>query len=192
MDTQPLAVVVGLDPSPPGRAALEFAVGVAQRRRVPLRLVRTFEASHPAILAPQESPAEASDAPFDTAMRFLDETVRLLRVTHPDVDVWTRLESGSAARVLVDESRGADLVVLGSRGPGGCTELPVGSTTLRVASLSHCPVIAVPAAADDGAPRQGVVVAVDGSELSVVHDPVLVDATPGPLALAAQAWPGKC
>lgn len=165
---QPRAVVVGLDPAPSGRAALQFAVGVAQRRRVPLRLVSTFETSHHALLAAQESPLDAPDAAFDTAMRLVDETVQVMRVIHPDLEVWTRLESGSAARVLLEESCDADLIVLGSRGSGGITELLVGSTTLRVASRSHCPVIAVPSAADDGAVRHGVVVGVDGSELSEI------------------------
>jgi nucleotide-binding universal stress UspA family protein len=69
--------------------------------------------------------------------------------------------------VLLEESRDADLIVLGSRGSGGFAELVVGSTTMHVASLSHCPVIAVPdPVAAHAAVRHGVVVGVDGSDLS--------------------------
>jgi nucleotide-binding universal stress UspA family protein len=164
--TQPPAVVVGLDPSPSGRAALQFAVDVARRRRIPLRLVCTFETSHHAVHSSACTPTDAEDVALNAAMRLIDETVGAIRVAHPDVAVWSRLESGSAARVLVEESHDADLVVLGSRGSGGFTELVVGSTTMHVASLSHCPVIAVPDPAAQAAVRRGVVVGVDGSELS--------------------------
>jgi hypothetical protein len=63
MVTRPLAVVVGLDPSPSAQAALQFGVGVgvAQRRRPPLRLVCTFEGTQHAV---HPSPGSPLDAPL--------------------------------------------------------------------------------------------------------------------------------
>lgn len=59
MVTRPLAVVVGLDPSPSVQAALQFGVGVAQRRRPPLRLVCTFEGTQHAVHPSPGSPLDA-------------------------------------------------------------------------------------------------------------------------------------
>lgn len=49
-------------------------------------------------------------------------------------------ERGTAGFALVEASREADLVVLGSRGRGGFIGLLLGSTSLEVAAHSHSPV----------------------------------------------------
>lgn len=49
-------------------------------------------------------------------------------------------ERGTAGFALVEASREADLVVLGSRGRGGFMGLILGSTSLEVAAHSHAPV----------------------------------------------------
>ena len=50
---------------------------------------------------------------------------------------------GTPGFAMIEESRDADLVVLGSRGHGGFSELLLGSTTSEVAAHSHCPVAVV-------------------------------------------------
>jgi nucleotide-binding universal stress UspA family protein len=50
---------------------------------------------------------------------------------------------GTPGFAIIEESRDADLVVLGSRGHGGFSELLLGSTTAEVASHSHSPVAVV-------------------------------------------------
>ena len=51
--------------------------------------------------------------------------------------------AGTGAFALIEASRDADLVVMGTRGRAGLVELIVGSTTLEVLAHAHCPVAVV-------------------------------------------------
>lgn len=55
------------------------------------------------------------------------------------------VKSGRPSRVIVDfaEEKGADLIVLGSRGMHSKDGMLLGSVAHRVASLAHCPVLVV-------------------------------------------------
>jgi nucleotide-binding universal stress UspA family protein len=48
-----------------------------------------------------------------------------------------------AVRALVDDSRGTQLVVVGSRGRGNASGLLLGSVSHGVLHVSHCPVAIV-------------------------------------------------
>lgn len=160
------AVVVGVDWSDAGRAAVEVAADLARAEHRPLRLVHVLE---PSLYPVRRVVGRATDIELvlrKSAERLLDEAVEVLQVARPDVSVATRLAHGSAVEVLVEESRTGGLVVLGSRGAGLLADLLVGSTTLHVVSLAACPVVAVPAPADLPVERHGIVVGVDGSEVS--------------------------
>jgi nucleotide-binding universal stress UspA family protein len=51
--------------------------------------------------------------------------------------------AGTGAFALIEASREADLVVIGTRGRSGLVELILGSTTLEVLAHAHCPVAVV-------------------------------------------------
>jgi nucleotide-binding universal stress UspA family protein len=51
--------------------------------------------------------------------------------------------AGTGAFALIEASREADLLVIGTRGRSGLIELIVGSTTLEVLAHAHCPVAVV-------------------------------------------------
>ena len=51
--------------------------------------------------------------------------------------------AGTGAFALIEASREADLVVIGTRGRPGFVELILGSTTLEVLAHAHCPVAVV-------------------------------------------------
>ena len=51
--------------------------------------------------------------------------------------------AGTGAFALIEASRDADLIVIGTRGRSGLVELVVGSTTLEVLAHAHCPVAVV-------------------------------------------------
>ena len=51
--------------------------------------------------------------------------------------------AGTGAFALIEASREADLVVIGTRGRRGFVELLAGSTSLDVLSHAHCPVAVI-------------------------------------------------
>ena len=53
------------------------------------------------------------------------------------------ITSRNAAFDLIEASREADLVVVGTRGRRGLVELILGSTSLEVTAHAHCPVAVV-------------------------------------------------
>jgi nucleotide-binding universal stress UspA family protein len=159
-------VVVGLDGSDAGRAAVEYATDLACRAHLPLRLVHALA---PATWAVRPGVGWNSDIEAimrRSAQHLIDNTVEVLAAVYPDLLVTSLLTVGDPIDVLLEQSRTAHTTVLGSRGAGGFADLVVGSTTLHVAAHASCPVIAVPDPPDHDAPRHGVVVGVDGSELS--------------------------
>lgn len=160
------SVVVGVDWTDAGRAAVEVAAELAGARHLPLRVVHVLE---PPLYAVRPVVGRVEDVELmlrKAAQRLIDETTEVLHLARPDLPVTTSLAHGSAVDVLVAESRTAELLVLGSRGAGPFADLLVGSTTLHVSSLAACPVVAVPTSADIEPERHGVVVGVDGSPVS--------------------------
>lgn len=61
----------------------------------------------------------------------------------PDLDVRVAALNGTPEFALIEASREADLVVVGSRGRGGFSGLLLGSTSIDLASHAHCPVAIV-------------------------------------------------
>jgi len=159
-------VVVGLDRSEQGWAALELAADLAARRRLPLTLIHAFEPSQYLVRPAQDLVPDAHGVLHNAAERLAADAVDAVRAFHPGLVVQSRVEPGSAVGLLLDASEHASLLVLGSRGTGGFTELLLGSTTLHLAAHASCPVIAVPAPGEQARERHGVVVGVDGSARS--------------------------
>jgi nucleotide-binding universal stress UspA family protein len=163
-------VVAGIDGSAQSRTAAAFAAWEATRDNRTLRLVCGFE--QPLTAGQVMLPPDVVREPMDSADTVLREIAGGLQRDHPGLRVETQVTVGNPATVLVDESREAALVVLGSRGLGGFTGLLVGSVSTQVATHAHAPVMVVRDAPRDDphappAPGVGpVVVGVDGSSRS--------------------------
>lgn len=141
-------VVVGIDGSPSSVAAAQYAADWAVRCGHELHLVH----------------GSVSDHPDDDT---LAHVAAALTDRHPDLTVVCRraVDGGSAA--LVEESRSAELTVVGSRGAGTLATATLGTTATIVATHAHGPVVVVrPPAALPG-PDAAVLVGVDGSDHSV-------------------------
>jgi nucleotide-binding universal stress UspA family protein len=77
------------------------------------------------------------------AQNGLDETITEVFGDMPDVPLVSRVERGHAAAVLVEASRGADLLVVGSRGRGAFAGMVLGSVSRHCAENADCPVLIV-------------------------------------------------
>jgi nucleotide-binding universal stress UspA family protein len=120
-------VVVGVDGSPASTLALERAAGEAARRGLPLTVVH------------------AAEADTSRAEEMLAQTAGAARAAHPDLTVETRvLPHTDAAAGLVDASKDAAMVVVGSRGRGGFAGLLLGSVSQTLVHHSQCPVLVIP------------------------------------------------
>ena len=65
------------------------------------------------------------------------------RILVPGIDVETKLVHSHPAQALIDESDGAELIVVGSRGRGGFTGMLLGSVSQAVLHHAACPVAVV-------------------------------------------------
>jgi nucleotide-binding universal stress UspA family protein len=103
-------------------------------------------------------PADYADQLLLRGEELVQEAVRHARRTSPGLTVGGTVQTGSAAQVLVESSRSALLVVVGSRGLGGFTGLMVGSTAVELAAHAACPVVVARLGPTDELPRSGPVV----------------------------------
>ena len=138
-------IVVGVDHSPDANAALVFAEDEARLRGATLRVVHAwqygyigytgFESGMPALGGDIKKMQAAAEAALQASVS--------QAMGKSDVEIEQRVVQGAPAAVLVEESRDADLLVVGSRGHGGFTQLLLGSVSQQCAHLSECPVVIV-------------------------------------------------
>jgi nucleotide-binding universal stress UspA family protein len=138
-------VIVGVDGSGHSQRALEWAMKEAAVRHVPLTVLTV----HPSIVGyfggvvttPQD--VEQTERVQVTVRTEADKVLTALEGPHPE-SVKIRAVHGFPVEELINASKEADLVVLGSRGVGGFTRMMLGSTAGQVVQHAHCPVTIVP------------------------------------------------
>lgn len=151
-------IVVGTDGSAHARKAVAFALYEAQLRGVGVRAVCAYDftpdrySAYGWMTVPNPA-SELFTQMRDTALADVDRTVEELRreVGGPYVEVEVVAEQGRPAEVLLEASKNAGLLVVGSRGSGLWGRLTLGSTSTEVVHHAHIPVMVVPAApAEEG------------------------------------------
>ena len=139
-------ITVGIDGSAHSTRALEWAIKEAAVRHAPLTVltVHTVPMSgwtgNP-ITLPQD--AEDQEKAQRAAEEMTLKATSQLGAAKPS-SVTVRAISGFPAQELIEASRTADLMVVGSRGAGGFTRLMIGSVSSQVVHHAHCPVVVVP------------------------------------------------
>jgi nucleotide-binding universal stress UspA family protein len=141
-------VVVGVDGSEGGAAAIGFAFAEASIRGVELRAVHAWNS-----LAPGTGFDPIPVVPEDGAeRRLLAEALEPWQDRYPEVKVNEQADRGHPVDVLRNASAGASLVVVGSRGRGGMAGLLLGSVSHAVLHHADGPVAIVPEGWDPLAP----------------------------------------
>jgi nucleotide-binding universal stress UspA family protein len=145
-------VVVGVDGSDPARAALEFAAAEAALRQARLRVVCAWEVP-PAVYASGYAPGLDESAWDDLragAENVARQAAEIAQKLQPGIECDAHAAAGQPAELLIDESRRADLVVVGNRGRGGFASLLLGSVSQQVVHHAACPVTVVPGSRPGG------------------------------------------
>lgn len=138
-------IVVGIDGSPASKAALEWALDEARLRGATLEIVHAWQ--YPVMAM---SPFGAAPVPVISAEDLEQAAEGVARDTVAEVvgnqdvvQVRTAVTSGHPAAVLLAASKGADLLVVGSRGHGGFTGMLLGSVSNHLVHHATCPVVII-------------------------------------------------
>jgi nucleotide-binding universal stress UspA family protein len=132
-------VVVGVDGSPPSKLALQWAEFLATTMQASIEAVSAWHI--PAALIPAAGLPDV-DLQSVTAQTLHDTVVGALGDT-PAVPVHELVGHGDAAQVLLQASKDAQMLVVGSRGHGGFTGLLLGSVSAACTQHAQCPVLVV-------------------------------------------------
>jgi nucleotide-binding universal stress UspA family protein len=124
-------VVVGVDGSAAGRAALEVAFAYADNHRLPIAAVHVSESGRADLLATEVAP---------WAEKF------------PDVPVRWAVATGSVSEQLIESAVGARLLVVGDKRRGVIGRARTGDVPLTVATEAPIPVAVVPLDQLEGEP----------------------------------------
>ena len=137
-------VIVGVDGSENSVAALRWAAAYAKLTGSTLHAITTWE--FPAL--PDTSGMVTMPGPdllIDSARATLEEAIEQAQISN-DVDVVREVAEGHPARVLIDRSVDAALLVVGRRGHSGIVGVFTGSVATSCANHAQVPVVIVPVA----------------------------------------------
>ena len=143
-------IVVGVDGSECARAALEFALAEAARRDAELDAVSVV----PTL---EHWPVGFGMAAYSAAMPTLEQ---IISEVQRELEAWrlvvaeqgksaagiaVRVQTlpGAPAAVLVEQTQGADLLVVGHRGRGGFASALLGSVSMHCLLHAPCPITIV-------------------------------------------------
>jgi nucleotide-binding universal stress UspA family protein len=188
-------VLVGVDGSAAGNAAVAWAAREAALHGRSLTLVHVVV---PVVPTASVSPEFAFPADFfawqeSNAKRVIDEA----RAVVDDASAESRPASvesivlhGGAVATLVDLSKDAEMIVVGSRGLGAFSRVLLGSVSTGLAHHAHCPVAVIHEDAPTVQPDAPVLVGIDGSPASIRATEIAFDEASrrGVDVVALHAW----
>jgi nucleotide-binding universal stress UspA family protein len=172
-------VLVGVDGSPSAKVAVDWAAREAALRGVELTVVTVCPPATTYLLPDVPVPRDLEVYQQQQYRNALDAAAQLAEEVAGDVRIRTELLDGPTVPMMVDLTREADLVVVGSRGLGAVSRVLLGSVSAALLRRSHCPV-AVIHDRDPQVPAPAatapVVVGIDGSAASESATAIAFDA----------------
>ncbi|HXY66632.1 MAG TPA: universal stress protein [Mycobacterium sp.] len=142
-----LPIVVGIDGSNAAINAARWAIDEAIGRAVPLRLVEVLRA---------DEASSASGEDDHLAMQYAETALHTahaaIRAGGRPVNVDTAIRRGDVDLILIEESRRAAMICVGSVGIGHAASRLLGSSAVALAKHAHCPVAII---RSDGEPSHG-------------------------------------
>lgn len=167
-------IAVGVDGSERSLDAVGWAAREAERRGVSLLIAHAFIwplLNTPATFAGL-GPVEGLR---DHAKSLVADAVDAAKKAAPNVEVTTRIETAFPVWLLVEVSRTASLVVIGSRGLGPLGGLLAGATALDLSAHAYCPVVITHGLNRELSEEAPVLVGVDGSRESTAATGAALD-----------------
>jgi nucleotide-binding universal stress UspA family protein len=150
-ESQPPAVVVGVDGSASSNEALRWAVTEARLRKAPLRALHAWIYLHalvpplvgypytreiePAVLDAAAAGQQGAEANLDQALATVGDL--------DDIEITRLIVQDSPAQALIGAVFAQDLLVVGSRGHGGFAGLLLGSVSQQCTQHAPCPAVIV-------------------------------------------------
>jgi nucleotide-binding universal stress UspA family protein len=138
-------IVVGVDGSDGGAAALEYAAGEAAFRGARLRIVSAWQVPLVVYGSGFAPPLDGAtlDGLRERARQVADDALEGVKRLQPSLEADALEVQGQPADVLLEEGAGATLIVVGRRGLGGFRSLLLGSVSQQVVQHATCPVVVV-------------------------------------------------
>jgi nucleotide-binding universal stress UspA family protein len=159
-------IVVGVDDSIASRPALEWAAREAALRDEPLVIL--YAAALPIAAWPvAPMPTGFMEWQAEVGRDILHRAGQTVQeFTHEAVPVTTEFAVATPTSALVEASRDASMVVVGSRGQGALARTVLGSVSTGLIHRAHCPVVVVHDEEPAPKPDAAVVLGFDGSPAS--------------------------
>lgn len=190
-------IIVGIDGSTQSDAAIRWAAAESEMHHVPLMLLY---AAPPGVSVWGMGYAMAP-LPYDYGKLEEDEGNRILEAGRhiavaalpPDttIRVDTDFVFGSPIPTLIDATKDATMIVVGSRGRGAWQRTVLGSVGTALVHHAHCPVTVIHDSTEVQGHRTGpVVVGIDGSPASELATSIAFDEADrrGTDLIAIHAW----
>lgn len=173
-------IVVAVDGSPASHAATYWAARDAALRGSALTIVYVQPADEigPWLDVPAALPAEYFVERDRQAREILDDALGVVVDAASDTrefPVGSQVLSGAKMPALIDMSKEADMIVVGSRGAGALRGLLLGSTSSALVHHAHCPVAIIHGDGERPDPAAPVAVGIDGSPASELATAIAFD-----------------